>query len=96
MPYEPGSTQCRGLIAAKESLLIAMSSLNNIENIDQIISRLKEIYKELDEIHEGRRVIENRGWYFPDAGTRNFSVVCSQGYFWAVLLLYGICAQRAL
>ena len=59
MPYEPGSTECRGLIAAKESLLTAMSSLNRIENTDHIKNQLKEIYKELDMIHEGRKVIEN-------------------------------------
>ena len=59
MPYEPGSTQCLGLIAAKENLLNAMSSLNNIENIGHIHLKLKEIYKELDAIHEGRKIIEN-------------------------------------
>ncbi len=59
MPYEPGSTQCRGLIAAKENLISAMNSLNKIENIDHIHCKLKEIYKELDDIHEGRKIIEN-------------------------------------
>ncbi len=59
MPYEPGSPQCRGLIAAKENLLSAMNSLNKIENVDHIQTQLKQIYKELDEIHEGRKVIEN-------------------------------------
>ncbi len=59
MPYEPGSTQCRALIAAKESILTAMSSLVKIENIDHIHINLKEIYKELDSIHESRKVIEN-------------------------------------
>ncbi len=59
MPYEPGSPQCRGLITAKESLLNAMSSLNKIEEIDHIQLQLKEIYKELDKIHEGRKVLEN-------------------------------------
>ena len=59
MPYEPGSTQCRGLIAAKENLLSAMNSLSKIENIEHIQAQLKEIYKELDQIHEGRKVIEN-------------------------------------
>ncbi len=58
MPYEPGSTQCRGLISAKESLIFAMSSLKNIENIEHIHVKLKEIYKELDQIHEGRKVLE--------------------------------------
>tara|TARA_B100000700_G_C14382382_1_gene551009 strand:+ start:279 stop:464 length:186 start_codon:yes stop_codon:yes gene_type:complete len=58
MSYEPGSPQCRGLITAKESILAAMSSLGKIDNIGHINSQLKEIYKELDEIHEGRKIIE--------------------------------------
>ena len=59
MSYEPGSPQCLGLIAAKDSLLSAMHSLSKISNIEHIRQQLKEIYKELDEIHEGRKVIEN-------------------------------------
>ncbi len=59
MPYEPGSSQCLGLIAAKENLLSAMNSLNKVQNTDQIQMKLKEIYKELDEIHDGRKLIEN-------------------------------------
>ncbi len=59
MPYEPGSTQCRGLIAAKENLISAMNSLSKIENIDHIQKQLKDLYKELDDIHEARKVIEN-------------------------------------
>ena len=59
MSYEPGSPECRSLIAAKESLLTAITSLNKIEKIDHIHLQLKAIYKELDEIHEGRKLIEN-------------------------------------
>ncbi len=59
MTYEPGSKQCRGLIGAKESLLVAMRSLKEIDNIEHINLQLKNIYKELDEIHEGRKVLEN-------------------------------------
>ena len=59
MSYEPGSQQCRALISAKESILTALGSLKKIENIDHIEDQLKAIYKELDELHEGRRVIEN-------------------------------------
>ncbi len=59
MPYEPGSTQCRALISAKDNLLEAMNSLGKIENIAHIQIQLKEIYRELDEIHEDRMVIEN-------------------------------------
>ena len=59
MSYEPGSPECRALISAKENLLAAMGSLSKIEKIDHIHSQLKEIYKELDEIHDGRKIIEN-------------------------------------
>ena len=47
MPYEPGSTECRGLIAAKESLLTAITSLNKIKDISHIQAQLKDIYKEI-------------------------------------------------
>ena len=60
MSYEPGSTECLALISAKENLLSAINSLNKIQNIEHIQIQLKNIYKELDEIHEGRRVIENK------------------------------------
>ena len=58
MSYEPGSTECRGLITAKESLITAMSALNKIDNIEHILINLKEIYKELDILHEGRKIME--------------------------------------
>ena len=59
MPYEPGSTQCLGLISAKENILSALTALNKVEKLDHIRSQLREIYKELDKIHEGRKIIEN-------------------------------------
>ncbi len=59
MPYEPGSKQCSGLITAKDSLLTAISALNKLENIEHIQAQLKDIYQQLDEIHEGRKIIEN-------------------------------------
>ncbi len=59
MPYEPGSKQCSGLITAKDSLLAAISALNKLENVEHIQTQLKKIYQELDEIHEGRKMIEN-------------------------------------
>ena len=46
MTYEPGSKQCRGLIAAKESILVAMSSLREIQDSDHINTQLRNIYKE--------------------------------------------------
>ena len=59
MSYEAGSTQCRGLIEAKESLIKAMNSLRAIEELDHIQSTLREIYNELEQLHESRRIEES-------------------------------------
>ena len=59
MSYEAGSTECRGLIEAKESLIKAMNSLGAIQNLDHIQNRLREIYNELEKLHESRRVQES-------------------------------------
>ena len=55
MSSEAGSTQCRGLIEAKESLINAMDSLGAIENSDHIQKNLRDIYNELEQLHESRR-----------------------------------------
>ena len=59
MSYEAGSTECRGLIEAKESLIKAMKSLSTIKNQDHIQKRLREIYNELEQLHETRRKKES-------------------------------------
>ena len=59
MPYEPGSSQCRTLISAKESIITAMTGLSKIEGMENINDRLKEIYRELDQLHESRKILEN-------------------------------------
>ena len=59
MSYEAGSTECRGLIEAKESLLKAMNSLGAIKNLDHIQKSLREIYNELELLHESRRIKES-------------------------------------
>ena len=59
MSYEAGSTQCRGLIEAKESLIKAMNSLGAIENLDHVQKTLREVYNELEQIHESRRIKES-------------------------------------
>ena len=59
MSSEAGSTQCRGLIEAKESLLQAMNSLGAIENLDHIQKTLRDVYKELEQLHESRRIKES-------------------------------------
>ncbi len=58
MSYEPGSPECRTLIEAKENLISAMKSLSKIKNLDHIQKGLKEIYNELEELHESRRIKE--------------------------------------
>ncbi len=60
MSYEPGSLECRLLIEAKENLLNAMKPLSKIKDVEQIKNQLLEIYKELDNMHEVRRVEESK------------------------------------
>tara|TARA_B100000965_G_scaffold345475_1_gene316301 strand:- start:496 stop:687 length:192 start_codon:yes stop_codon:yes gene_type:complete len=59
MSSEAGSTQCRGLIEAKESLIKAMNSLGAIENSDHIKKILRDVYNELEQLHESRRIKES-------------------------------------
>ena len=60
MSYEAGSRQCRGLIEAKESLIKAMNSLSAIKDLDHIQKSLREIYNELEQVHESRRIRESK------------------------------------
>ena len=59
MSSEAGSTQCRGLIEAKESLIQAMKSLTAIDNTDKIQQTLRDVYNELEILHESRRKRES-------------------------------------
>ena len=59
MSSEAGSPQCRGLIEAKESLIKAMNSLGTIENLDHVQQTLRDVYNELEKLHESRRVKES-------------------------------------
>ena len=59
MSSEAGSTQCRGLIEAKESLIRAMNSLGALENSDHIQKTLRDVYNELEQLHESRRIKES-------------------------------------
>ena len=58
MSYEAGSKECRHLIEAKESLLLAMESLSNISSTDILQIRIKEIYNKLEGLHDKRKKIE--------------------------------------
>ena len=59
MSYEAGSTECRGLIEAKESLIKAMEWLGSIKDLDHIQKKLREIYNDLEQLHESRRIEES-------------------------------------
>ena len=59
MSYEAGSAECRGLIEAKESLINAMNSLRAIENLDHIQKQLRDVYNDLEQLHESRRKKES-------------------------------------
>ena len=59
MSSEAGSTQCRGLIEAKESLIKAMNSLGSTDKTDEIQKTLREVYNELEILHESRRKKES-------------------------------------
>ena len=59
MSYEAGSTECRGLIEAKESLIKAMNSLGAIQNVDHIQQTLRDVYNDLERLHESRRIKES-------------------------------------
>ena len=58
MSYEAGSKECRHLIEAKESLLLAMESLSNINSTDILQIQIKEIYNKLEVLHDKRKKIE--------------------------------------
>ena len=58
MSYEAGSKECRHLIEAKESLLLAMESLSNIKSTDILQIQIKEIYNKLEVLHDKRKKIE--------------------------------------
>ena len=59
MSYEAGSTECRGLIEAKESLIKAMKSIGAVKGLDHIQMKLRDVYNELEKLHESRRIKES-------------------------------------
>jgi len=59
MSYEAGSKECRQLIEAKESLLSTLDALSNINSTDLIQIQIREIYNELEQMHDNRKKIES-------------------------------------
>ena len=59
MSSEAGSKECRHLIEAKESLLMAMESLSNFNSTDVLQIQIKDIYNKLEIMHDKRKKIES-------------------------------------
>ena len=59
MSYEAGSKECRHLVEAKDSLLSAMESLSHINYTDKLQIQIKEIYNNLEIMHDNRKKIES-------------------------------------
>ena len=59
MSYESGSLECRRLIETKENLIQIMQALDCLHDVDHIKDKLKEIYKEIEEMHDKRKELEN-------------------------------------
>ena len=59
MSYESGSLECRRLIEAKENLLKVMQALECLDDVSRITIKLKSIYKEIEDMHDQRKIIEN-------------------------------------
>ena len=58
MSYEPGSRECLYLIEAKENLLNAVKALQNIKELESLNNKLLVIYKELDKVHDNKKITE--------------------------------------
>ena len=59
MSYESGSLECRRLIEAKENLLKVMQALDYLHDVDHINTKLKGIFKEIEDMHDKRKILEN-------------------------------------
>ena len=59
MSYEAGSKECIHLIEAIESLLSTLDALSKINSTDLIQIQIKEIYNELELMHDNRKKIES-------------------------------------
>ncbi len=55
MPYEPGSTDCRLLIDAKQHLEEAIRTLSGLPHTDHIQRQLKAVYRQLEGMHDLKR-----------------------------------------
>ena len=62
MIYEPGTMECRILIDAKDKLMDMQINLATLEGTGEIVQQLKEIYQDLDYMHETIRKETPYAW----------------------------------
>jgi hypothetical protein len=55
MSYEPGSGECRVLITSKEQIETMLLSLGKLEGTTDILQQLREVYGQLELLHDQRR-----------------------------------------
>ena len=58
MSYESGSLECRRLVETKENLIKIMQTIDCLNNAEHINLKLKEIYAEIEEMHQQRIKLE--------------------------------------
>ncbi len=58
MAYESGSLECRRLIETKENLIKIMKTMESFKETNDINIKLKEIYSEIEKMHQNRIDIE--------------------------------------
>ena len=56
MIYEPRTMECRILIDAKAKLLDLQVNLSTLKGTSEIVEQLKEIYKDLEYMHEAEKI----------------------------------------
>ena len=56
MIYEPGTMECRILIDAKDKLMDMQVNLSTLDGTGEIVQQLKEIYEDLEYMHENVRI----------------------------------------
>ena len=62
MIYEPGTMECRILIDAKDKLMDMQVNLSTLDKTSENVAQLKEIYQDLDHMHETIKNKEPYAW----------------------------------
>ena len=55
MTYEPGTAECRVLIRSKEQIETMLLDLSKLEGTDLLLQQLRQVYNQLEALHDLRR-----------------------------------------